>query len=466
MKHKSSFTDIYGSCLFSALLLVIVLFYAGCSTTEHDRFFSDKIIGKKPLPITIRFLGQWKNEGLRELWVRDFCREYEFTHQEIKIDLEFPEDIYYTREDPLSNSKFVASIVKEKNPAWDVIRLNNEYTQIDFISKDLQWAKKGLVDFSNIEEFKKNTLSYLDSDSVRELWHGIIPGPFIEGVNWALWCNKAVAKKIGITVKQFGMTFDDFLGYMKAANEYNKSHKDYIIPLFEANDWKTTYAVAFQLYASELANQQDFFTDAVSEKKFKAWGKTLHALQQLSIYKPLSDRCDTLHWEVGKNLILEDKCLFFSNGSWMYNIWLKYNPEKMNDIMPTEYPVFKPTNLYIGAYQIMWGVLKNAPHREDAIKFLLAWTTPSVTEQWERYTKCSYGSKSNFSTVFFGKDQFSIFTNYIDHKYRANKYFWDANSKYIVGYSKRTIPFYSKEVLQGTITADDAILRMKKEAGR
>lgn len=444
----------------------IVVFLWSCSGNLKDDSTSGKKIEVNPNPVTVRFLGQWKNEGARELLVRNIAREYEFSHPGIHVDLQFPEDVYYHREDPLSNQKFVASIIKEENPQWDIIRINNEYQAIDDVTGDLEWSKKALVDFSEIEEFRQNTLPELLTDSVKKLWHGIIPGPFTEGVNWALWCNNAVADKLGIKVKQFDMTFDDFLGYMKAANEYNKTHKDYIIPLFESVDWKTTLALGFQLYASQLNDLNEFFTDRVTEDKLTAWGKTLSAMEQLASFGALSDKADTMHWEKGKNMILNDQCLFFSNGSWMYNLWGNVNPKKMRDIMPTEYPVFKPTQVYIGAYQIMWAVLKKAPHREEAVKFLLAWNKPSVADQWERYTKCPTGTKGSFSSSLGGKDQFSLFTEHIATRYGARKYPYNPNSEHIFGVSKKDIPNYFDEVLQGKLTSAEAMRKIRKSVGK
>jgi hypothetical protein len=44
----------------------------------------------------------------------------------------------------------------------------------------------------------------------------------------------------------------------------------------------------------------------------------------------------------------------------------------VNYIMPTEQPAFKPPHLYMGAYQVIWAVAKDAPHKEEAIKVTLA----------------------------------------------------------------------------------------------
>jgi ABC-type glycerol-3-phosphate transport system substrate-binding protein len=79
-------------------------------------------------------------------------------------------------------------------------------------------------------------------------WNGMIPGPYLEGQYWALWFNKKVAEKVGIEIKQFGMTFDDFAGYLKAIYQYNQSNPDdYVIPLYESYVWETTMLLALNL---------------------------------------------------------------------------------------------------------------------------------------------------------------------------------------------------------------------------
>ena len=145
----------------------------------------------------------------------------------------------------------------------------------------------------------------------------------------------------------------------------------------------------------------------------------------------------------------------------MYNIWLKYDKSKLKDIMPAEYPVFKTTNIYIGAYQIMWAVLKKAKHRDEAVKFLLAMNKPSFADQWVRYTKCPTGIKGSFTDSSFGKDQFELFTNHIAKRYGTRKYPLAANSEHILGISRKEIPNYYEEVIFGKISADDAIKKMR-----
>jgi ABC-type glycerol-3-phosphate transport system substrate-binding protein len=447
------------SKLFLYKLILLTIAFSNCKVKSSSK--EDVRTDNQIKPTTnLMFIGNWYKEGLREKLVKDIVREYEFTHQDVNIVLKFPEEVYFKRTDQSTSQIFISKIVLEANPEWDIIRINDDYEGVREYLKDKDWAAKYLVDFSSIKEFRENTMPELLSDSYKNRWGGIIPGPYVEGANWTLWCNTAVAKKMGINVKQFGMNFDDLLSYVKASFEYNKSHNDYIIPLFESN-WRTTFLLALHLYASELSDKNEFNGDFVSQKKLSSWFKTLKALEQLSKYNAISSNYETTQWS--DTIMTSDKCLFFVNGSWMYNSWQGKKPQKLKDILPCELPVFQSFDMYVGGYQIAWAVLKNAPHKDEAIKFLLALNKADNANTWVNYTKSPTGIKGSLSTVSFGIDQFESFSAYIQQKYGANKYqYTSTNSEYIFGFSKRETTNFQMEVLAGEISADEAIMKIKK----
>jgi ABC-type glycerol-3-phosphate transport system substrate-binding protein len=97
--------------------------------------------------------------------------------------------------------------------------------------------------------------------------------------------------------------------------------------------------------------------------------------------------------------MIEDKCLFYLNGSWMYNIWEGKDAEKVMNCVPNEFPVFRECDAYPGGYMVMWGVLKNSPNRDEAVKFLLELNIPDIAEMWVQYTKCPTGIKGKLTDV-------------------------------------------------------------------
>ena len=112
----------------------------------------------------------------------------------------------------------------------------------------------------------------------------------------------------------------------------------------------------------------------------------------------------------------------------------------------------------------MWAVPKNAPNRDEAVKFLLAMSKPDVAEKWSRYTKCPTGIKGNITSVSFGKDQFEDFTYNIDKRYGFNKLSFNyLDNNMIVGISKRNVNLHLIDVGLGLMSADEAMADLRKQ---
>jgi ABC-type glycerol-3-phosphate transport system substrate-binding protein len=158
--------------------------------------------------------------------------------------------------------------------------------------------------------------------------------------------------------------------------------------------------------------------------------------------------------------------LFLMNGSWMYNIWQSIDNTKVTDCMPTEMPVFKKTELYPSNYNVSWGVLKNAPHRDEAIKFLLAMNKPSTSEMWVRYTKSPSGIKGNLTGLSFGSDQFENFSSHIQNAYKQYSYKMVESSWLILGSTYSNSPNYYTDVMEGKLTAKEAIRMIRNNINR
>jgi hypothetical protein len=355
----------------------------------------------------------------------------------------------------------MTQLLKKPLPDCDIILINDDMEGIANFAGDPDWAKKYLVDFSVYPEIANNTISEIDLADVKKRWNGIIPGPFLEGQYWALWINKNVTRKLGIEVNQFGMTFNDFLSYIKTCYEYNKTHDDHITPFQEAGDWRTFFSIVNQLYISIVNDREELFNLKLTETKLNAWYKTLQALEQLSAYDIVEDNWAMLVWNDNRHKLLNEECLFFANGSWMYNIWSEEDEKKVMNCIPNEFPVFNPPLIYPGGYPIMWGVLKNAPNKEQAIKFLLAMNQPSMAEAWVRNTKSPTGIKGNLADVSFGTDQFGRFSNHLQKTYGTNRYKEYENSGFIFGQDLINEPNYYMEVIMGELTADEAMAKIR-----
>lgn len=443
----------------------ILIMVFGCRE-GNETVLSGKQVEDIPQTATINLVGHWLNEGKREHFVRNLARVYEFENQHINVNLEFPENLYYDNLDRGSNEKYTARVYREGLTDWDVLRINGEYNEVYEILGNPDWAKELLVDFSEMEEFREGTRPELLTEEAQDFWNGMIPGPYLEGQYWALWYNKEVAAKIGIDIKQFGMTFDDFAGYLKAVYQYNqKNPEDNVIPVYESFVWETTMLLAYNLYASLLDDADEFRTPKITEHRLEAWHKTLSAMESIAKYKPVDPSWLETRWEDSHEMMLNGECLFYVNGSWMYNIWEGIDQEKIFDIIPAELPAFEENKIYPHDYSITWGVAKNVPNREEAVNFLLAMNTPDVAEMWVRYTKCPTGIKGNLSSASFGGDPFEEFSRYVQENYSINKYRYYDSSAWVLNDQHAATPVYFREVLDGTMTADEAMAAIRAAIG-
>jgi ABC-type glycerol-3-phosphate transport system substrate-binding protein len=444
-----------------------MFFLAGCSSgvnkTEQKK--EVKIISNHQPTEELNIIGHWLYQGKRENLVREMTNEFEFRNQNCKVNLKFPEEVYYSRDKVNSEEDFVKSQLLSEHPTFDILRINDAVVKIGIVMHDPDWAKKYLVDFSQFPEFINNTIPELVNDSAKVKWGGIIPGPYLEGYNYAIWYNKNLAQKIGINIKQFGMTFDDLVGYIKALNNYNKSQNTIIVPIHDNGDWSTINVLALRLFISELDDLKDFLKDSYDNKKLNAYYKTLKALEVLAQNNTYSKTRKQNVFEKTVDFPLNEKCLFYVNASWMYNYWEKVDKVKVNDMVPAELPVFKPNDTYFGGYSIMWAVPKNAPHKDEAIKFMLYMNTPDVAEKWTRYTKCPTGIKGNITSVTFGQDQFEDFTYTINKKYGAHKLSFNYldYDNIVVGISKKNVNVHINDVATGVMTADEAMADIRKQ---
>ena len=454
-------------CEFSKLIpgiLALTVCISSCSENEAiqkqvaDTYSNSN--GKEQAHVN--FIGQWKTEGKRETIVRDFVREYSFLNQELYVNLKFPEEIGFDRYNQTSTLNFIENILQQPIPEWDVILINDNVEGIGAHLGDENWAKTHLVDFNEYQELTKNTIPEINLEKVKQRWGGIIPGPFLEGQYWALWTNINVTKKLGIEVKQHGMTVDDFISYIKAVDQYNRTNSVHITPFQEASDWATAFTVAINMYISQFNSFDDLYTDQITEQKLEAWHKTLKVLEQLSTYNMIDNDWSTIVWSDTKIKLLNEECLFYSNGSWMYNIWAIEDEARVMNCVPNEYPTFNKPLLYPAGYPIMWGVLKKAPNKEQAIKFLLAMNQPTMADSWVRNTKSPTGIKGNLAETSFGSDQFENFSKKIQVTYGSNTYVMHENSSLIFNQKLTNEPNYFMDVLTGKLSADEAILRIKK----
>jgi len=417
-----------------AISVMVAMFLAGCGDQEIETFEKKKVSDLIDKTKTkLNWIGHWLHEHDREIMVRDVAKEFTIKNPDIDLNLKFPQNIRKGRS-KRDIVKMYAEMIKTGAYDWDVIWLDDQSYQ--YVADELQdpnWGQKYLVNFGQIPGFKDTQKDFIFNDPI---WAaqtgGMIVGPMLEGYYHAIFYNKDVADKIGLNIKDMGMTYDDLLGYVKAVDDYNKKMGADIAAFYESNDW-TCQEILFQrLLKSEIGDFRKSLEPKGSAEKNAAFKKTLEAFEALGKYKPLIKNHKENIWHETRQIPLNDKALFYVNGIWMYNHWMSIDEEKTKKMIPAEMPVFKEVPFYQGGYIPTWAVWKDAPHKQEAIRLMQFWSRPQVAEKWARYTMAPTGVKGQATTGTESAHPFAVWQKKITEKYGGNIYYIPSTA-YIFG---------------------------------
>lgn len=418
-------------------------------------------VGSQPPGEVVNWMGHWMNEDKRETLVLEAAQEFAFLNQDITVNLKFPQEIMGVRSKPLVG-EYIANMIRTGNIEWDIIWLDDQIYQ--YAAEELddpEWGKRYLVDFEQVAGFQGTQKTFIIADpTYREQTGGILVGPYLEGYYHALFYNADLAAQMGIEIKQQGMSFEDLLGYVKAVQDYNQQNGTDIAAFYEAKDWPSLEILFQHLLKSEIEDFAESKANVTSEEKQAAFLKTLQAFEELGKYDPLISSHNENIWFETRGLILEDKALFYVNGTWMYSHWRQVGgDEKLKKMIPVEMPAFQQTNHYSGGYIPTWAVMKFSPNRENAIKLMMFWSTPKVAEKWIRYTKNPTGIAGHMAIAEEGADPFELFQHRITDQYGPNVQY-SANVGYIFGLENQAlqsdVEIKIRELLTGQTTAEEA----------
>jgi hypothetical protein len=443
--------------LFFIAIILTVLVFNSCKKeiNNHEELAQKKEAAEIHYTSKVNWIGHWLGEDKREDLVREVGNEFEFRNQDIQVNLKFPQELMGSKSLDLE-ADYIIKLISSPNPGYDIVWLDNAiYQVVAHKLGDSNWGKKYLVDFTEYPEFVNSHKDFIVQDpQYRRQMGGILAGTYLEGYYYSIWYNKEVAKEIGITVKDFDMTYDDLLQYVKATYEYNKKSSKHIAAIYEASDWLTTPILFQNLYKSALDGNNPSQAEQRSALK-----KTLQAFEVIGQFEPLISTFRSNKWFETRNKPLENECLFYIQGTWMYSHWRGIDKEKIKKMVPAELPVFKPQDHYLGGYISAFAVLKNSPNIDNAIKLMLYWCRPDVAEKWVRYTKNPTGLKGNITSSEIGSDVFEKFQNTIVTKY-GSRVGYVSDGSYI---NEGATPAYTSNlnatiirVLNGEISAEKA----------
>ena len=441
-------------------LITIFIVLTGCSGNSSNSLKEEQKKNVGVAMTQIDWMSTWTfRKGKRKL-VEDAAREYEILNQNIKINLKFTQELWKNVNSAEQPFQHILSMIQSGKTDWDIVNLDKQtYTNISASLKDDKWTAKYLVNFEEFDWFRESHKSSVINDSkYRQSWGGILPGPLIEGYYHAFWYNKKVAERIGLHIKPMGMTFDDLVGYISKAYEYNKTAAQKVILLLEATPSKIKTDLLNSLIISALGNIDTSKIDRVHN--LAALKRALLAMEKLARYKPL-DMVTSINKDVDP--LLDEKALFGIFPSTTYNIWEATDKEKIKNVVPVELPVFEtPGIFYIGSYQSVWAVFKNAPHREEAIRLIRFMCSNDIAERWVSNTKNPTALNVRIDASAFGQDEIEKFNKEIERKYQGKLTIYNI-SKILFG-SQSSVTIDGLPILRGDISADNYYDQVLKES--
>lgn len=348
---------------------------------------------------SLRWMGHWKGEGLREALVRDVLDDFAFRNQDIRIQFAFAEDILPEKSAP-AEARFISEMIRSGNITWDVIWMDTSiYQKVSAELNDPEWGKKHLVYFTDVPGFKETQKPFLtdDPEYCKETG-GILTGPYIEGFFYALWYNTSVAEKLGITIREEEMTRTDLLYYAQRIHDYNRTAE---IPVSTFVDFKLSGSfprLAYNLYLSSASSKPEVKIQQV-----------LATFERIGRIQPLPDGMETNTWQDAARILAEDRALFLIDPTWRYNFLKQDHPELLDKLRLAQMPGFQQQSFYAGGFTPVWAVMKNTPNRDAAIRLMQFWSRPEIAEKWVRFTKNPTGLSGNLYDPEYGHDLFAIY---------------------------------------------------------
>lgn len=405
-------------------------------------------------PLTLNWMGHWYKADKRYDLVLETAREFRFRNQHLRLNLQFPEQIFQTSSKRVV-ARHIAEMIRRGRIEWDVIWMDDHL--YEFVAEELHdplWGRKHLVNFEEVPGFAATQKPFIIQDPVyRNQTGGILVGPYIEGYYYALFYNKAVAARVGVKIKPYGMRFEDLLGYVQAVEAYNRRHPEAAVATFyEAHDISTMEILFQNLVKSAVGDfARAKAEDGPTSADLAALRRGLAAFEQLGRHRPLIASHASNLWFETRHLALEDKVLFFVSGTWMYSRWRDIDPQATQKMVPVELPVFRPVDFCLGGFIPTWAVMKAAPRRAEAIRLLLFWSTPHVAEKWVRYTKTPTGLRGDVSKATLGRDAYEEYQRTMGERYGARLHY-AFNAGYLLGERNRLLHDELIQALRALLT--------------
>lgn len=400
-------------------------------------------------------MGHWQNRGLREKLVLEARDEFQFLHQDVDVEMRFPAEIMGDR-GKLITGKYIAEMIRSGRIDWDVVWMDPTiYQTVAEELNDPDWGKKHLVDFSEFPDIVAAQQPFLvEGPDCHKGTGGVFVGPYIEGLYTYLWYNQVVAEKLGLEIKEMGMSADDFLGYFNRIKEYNQTAE---VPVsgFAALGWPSSFGrLAYNLYLSDHLTHPDTPDQEILTK-------ILTVFEEISSCDPLLNNTRISTPEAFKHnarLLADNKALFTIGPTWSYASLQKSVPELMPKLRPAQLPGFEEQSFFTGGFISTWAVMKNSPNRDLGIELMRFWCSPEIAQKWVRYTKSPTGLSGTLYDSEYGLDVFAQF-----HKKLIEGRTMKTDVAFLKPEENPILPIWDflVPVLDGKMTAEDVLMKIK-----
>jgi len=416
---------------------------------------------------TLKWIGFWQGEGEKEKITHTTKRLFSFLNQDIFVQMQFLWDFEIDKQleqkyPGMRPRTYIAYDMYQNNEYWDIMPwFGDSDRQLRPMLNDPEYPGNFFVDFRDSTWLTNSLKDYVKNHRVTQEM-GFFPGPIIEGFYNVFFYNADLAEKIGLEIKQFGMTADDLISYCKQIDQYNQKNGTNIGTLYDSNDWKTLYFLVESFFKSAIGFEGNYeIPPYFTNKHQKALLEVYQKLEEMGKYNALYHKAKDNSWGATWEQILNDEVVFYVNATWMYCIWKEIDSAKIKRIIPCQMPVIRPYPYCMGGYVPTFAVLKNAPNREAAIKLVKHICTKDFAEDWVSKTKTPTGLKQHIESTGIGGDPYDVFIATMTEKYIRNTNSW-SNYKYILGksYSSYDFTILVHELLNGNITAEEALNRV------
>ena len=237
----------------------------------------------------------------------------------------------------------------------------------------------------------------------------------IEGFLYVVWYNQAVADRLGITIREEGMTYEDLLGYVKRVQAYNQDAEAPIAAFLDLYYSGANMHLFYSLLLSLLPGGDP--VTAGDDEVRTAAEQVLSLMEELGRCNPMGGYEPFSTWGEAAQVMMDDRALFFSDATWYYNKFEQFDADGMSKLRLAQMPAVGTEQNLIGGYMTTWAVFKDAPGRDAGIQLLQYWSQPAIADRWVRYTKCPTGLRGNLYDPSYGNDVIADYLRRMCAKY-------------------------------------------------